>query len=84
MHFFGVMGVISFLAGLFISIYLICHKLMSIANGTPFRDITDQPLFFFALTAIILGTQLFLTGFLAELVSRSSSDRNEYQIEKVI
>jgi len=84
MHFFGVMGVISFLAGLFISVYLICHKLMSIASGTPFRDITDQPLFFFALTAIILGTQLFLTGFLAELVSRSSSDRNDYQIEKVI
>ncbi|MNI21739.1 Undecaprenyl-phosphate 4-deoxy-4-formamido-L-arabinose transferase [compost metagenome] len=84
MHFFGVMGVMSFLAGLFISFYLVCHKLMSIASGAPFRDITDQPLFFFALTAIILGTQLFLTGFLAELVSRSSSDRNDYQIEKVI
>lgn len=84
MHFFGVMGVVSFLLGLMITLYLICHKLMSIASGAPFRDITDQPLFFLSLTAIIIGTQLFLTGFLAELVSRNSTDRNNYQIEKVI
>jgi len=63
---------------------LICHKLMSIAAGTPFRDVTDQPMFFLSLTAIIIGSQLFLTGFLAELVSRNSTDRNNYQIEKVI
>jgi len=84
MHFFGVMGVVSFLVGLIITLYLICHKLMSIAAGTPFRDVTDQPMFFLSLTAIIIGSQLFLTGFLAELVSRNSTVRNNYQIEKVI
>ncbi|QQD16601.1 glycosyltransferase family 2 protein [Sphingobacterium sp. UDSM-2020] len=84
MHFFGVMGVVSFLVGLIITLYLICHKLMNIAAGTPFRDVTDQPMFFLSLTAIIIGSQLFLTGFLAELVSRNSTDRNNYQIEKVI
>ena len=84
MHFFGGMGVISFLAGFIITFILIAKKLISIATHSPFRDVTDQPLFYIALTAIILGTQLFLTGFLAELVSRNGADRNNYQIEKVI
>jgi len=84
MHFFGAMGVISFLLGFFITLYLIFEKLISIANHAAYRNITDQPLFFLALLAIILGTQLFLTGFVAELVSRNSSDRNNYQIERVI
>lgn len=84
MHFFGTMGVISFLGGFVIAIWLIVEKLISIANASPYRNVTDQPLFFLALVAIILGTQLFLTGFIAELVSRSSSDRNSYQIERVI
>lgn len=84
MHFFGTMGVLSFLAGFFIAVWLIAEKLISIANQAPYRNITEQPLFFLALTAIIIGTQLFLTGFLAELISRSNTDRNQYQIEKVI
>lgn len=84
MHFFGSMGVLSFLAGFVIAIWLIVEKLISIANQSPYRNVTEQPLFFFALIAIVIGTQLFLTGFIAELVSRSSPDRNNYQIEKVI
>ena len=84
MHFFGSMGVLSFLAGFVIAMWLIVEKLISIANQSPYRNVTDQPLFFFALIAIVIGTQLFLTGFIAELVSRSSPDRNNYQIEKVI
>lgn len=84
MHFFGTMGVLSFLAGFIIAVWLIVEKLVSIANQTPYRNVTDQPLFFFALIAIIVGTQLFLTGFIAELVSRNGVDRNNYQIEKFI
>jgi len=84
MHFFGTMGVLSFLAGFVIAIWLIVEKLVSIANQSPYRNVTEQPLFFFALIAIVIGTQLFLTGFVAELVSRNSVDRNSYQIEKVI
>jgi len=84
MHFFGTMGVLSFLAGFIIAVWLIVEKLVSIANQSPYRNVTEQPLFFFALIAIIIGTQLFLTGFIAELVSRNGADRNNYQIEKVI
>jgi len=84
MHFFGPIGVISFLIGFFITIYLIFEKLMSIADGSAYRNVTDQPLFFLSLVAIILGTQLFLTGFVAELLSRNSSERNNYHIDQVI
>ncbi len=84
MHFFGAMGVLSFLAGFIIAVWLIAEKLASIANQSPYRNVTDQPLFFFALIAIVIGVQLFLTGFIAELVSRNSTERNNYQIEKVI
>ncbi len=84
MHFFGTIGVISFLIGIFITIYIISDKLISIANGTYYRNITDQPIFYLALVAVVIGTQLFLTGFVAELVSRNSTERNNYQIERVI
>lgn len=84
MHFFGTIGVLSFLIGFFITCYLIFEKLMSIASGSAYRNVTDQPLFYLSLVAIMIGTQLFLTGFIAELVSRSSSERNRYHIEKVI
>ncbi|WDF70109.1 glycosyltransferase family 2 protein [Sphingobacterium oryzagri] len=84
MHFFGTIGVLSFLIGFFITFYLIFEKLMSIANGTHYRNVTEQPLFFLSLAAILIGTQLFLTGFIAELVSRNSTDRNKYHIEEVI
>ncbi|WP_140939645.1 glycosyltransferase family 2 protein [Sphingobacterium lumbrici] len=84
MHFFGPIGVISFMIGFFITFYLICEKLMSIAEGTAYRNVTDQPLFFLSLLAILIGTQLFLTGFVAELIARNSSERNKYQIERVV
>jgi glycosyltransferase involved in cell wall biosynthesis len=85
MHFFGTMGVLSFLIGFFIAAYIIGVKLYDISMGIPLkRDVTDQPLFYIALVAIILGSQLFLTGFVAELVSRSAPERNHYLIEKEI
>ncbi|HEY1008395.1 MAG TPA: glycosyltransferase family 2 protein [Sphingobacteriaceae bacterium] len=84
MHFFGTMGVLSFLAGFFITIWLIADKLIDIAAGVKYRNVTDQPLFFIALVAIVVGFQLFLTGFVAEMVSRNSPERNAYQIEKTV
>jgi TRAP-type mannitol/chloroaromatic compound transport system permease small subunit len=78
------MGVLSFFAGTVITIWMIIDKLRSIAKGEHYRDITQQPLFYIALVAIILGSQLFLTGFVAELVARSASERNNYQIEETI
>src|SRR5690606_36675670 len=84
MHFFGTIGVLSFLVGFFITCYLIFEKLMSIANGSAYRNVTDHPLFYLSLVAILLGTQLFLTGILTELVPRNSTDHNKYHIEKMI
>lgn len=82
MHFFGLMGTITFLIGLFITIYLIIEKIVSQSGGLRYRAVTEQPLFYLALVALIIGVQLFLTGFLAELVSRNSKDRNKYLISK--
>lgn len=84
MHFFGSLGVLSFFAGLVITVWLIAEKLIDISNGVKYRNVTEQPLFFISLVAIIVGFQLFLTGFVAELVSRNSSERNSYNIEKRI
>jgi glycosyltransferase involved in cell wall biosynthesis len=84
MHFFGTMGTLSFLAGTIIAIWIIVEKLYLIAHNEKYRDITANPLFYIALVAIILGSQLFLTGFVAELVSRSASERNNYQVEEII
>jgi len=65
--------------------WIIWDKLYAIAHGIKVtRDVTAQPLFYLALVAIILGSQLFLTGFVAELVSRSAPERNKYQVEEVI
>ncbi|AYL95012.1 glycosyltransferase family 2 protein [Mucilaginibacter celer] len=84
MHFFGSMGTLSFFTGLVMAIWIIWEKLYNIAHGLKYRDVTTSPLFYIALVAIILGSQLFLTGFVAELVSRSASERNHYQIEETI
>lgn len=84
MHFFGSLGVLSFFAGLVITVWLIAEKLIDISNGVKYRNVTEQPLFFISLVAIVVGFQLFLTGFVAELVSRNSSERNSYNIEKRI
>ena len=82
MHFFGVWGTLMFLAGGVVAIWLITEKVYYSLNNLPSRKVTDMPLFFLALVVIIIGVQLFLAGFLAELISRSSSDRNSYLIEK--
>ncbi|MCO5934787.1 glycosyltransferase family 2 protein [Mucilaginibacter sp. RB4R14] len=84
MHFFGAMGTLSFFAGIVITIWMLSEKLYLIAHKLPYRNVTENPLFYIALVAMILGSQLFLTGFVAELVSRNSHDRNNYQIEDTI
>ena len=85
MHFFGSMGVLSFLLGTFMALWIIGEKLYNIAFHIKLqREVTEQPLFYIALVAVIIGSQLFLTGFVAELVSRNSSNRNNYQIEKEV
>ncbi len=81
MHFFGLTGTLTFAAGGFIALWLIIDKLIAQTHGLKFRPVTDQPLFYLALAALIIGTQLFLSGFLAEMISRSSSDRNKYNIK---
>ncbi|SFH18856.1 glycosyltransferase family 2 protein [Pontibacter chinhatensis] len=80
MHFFGSFGTLMFVVGLGITLWLIVQKLFGLYSGGRVRDIVDQPLFFLALVAVILGVQLFLAGFLAEMISISSSRRNEYLI----
>lgn len=85
MHFFGSMGVLSFLIGTIMALWITGEKLYHIAAGIAYkREITDQPAFYIALLAIILGSQLFLTGFVAELVTRNATERNNYLIEKEI
>jgi glycosyltransferase involved in cell wall biosynthesis len=85
MHFFGSMGVLSFMIGMFMALWIIGEKLYHISMNLPIkREITDQPGFYIALVAIILGSQLFLTGFVAELVTRNAPERNQYLIEKEI
>ena len=77
MHFFGLYGTFSFLIGLGIFIYIVIAKLID-ANFA----ITNKPVFFIALTAMVIGMQLFLAGFIAELISRNSTERNNYLVEK--
>ncbi len=84
MHFFGVWGTIMFLTGGFATIWIIAQKIHLLFVDMPVREIVDQPLFYIALVATIIGVQMFLTGFIAELVSRTSPDRNDYLIEKKI
>lgn len=84
MHVFGFLGTIMFMIGLVAAIILGADKLYCLAHGIPQRLITDSPYFFIALTMMMIGTQLFLTGFLGDLISRSSSNRNDYQIEETI
>ena len=82
MHFFGLVGTLMFLLGGVIAIWLIVRKLYESSQGLPFRQVTDQPLFYIALLAVILGVVLFLAGFLGELIARNSSERNRYLIDK--
>ena len=82
MHFFGFTGILMFLAGFIIAVWLIAAKLIHQAGGMHFRPVTDQPLFYIALLAVLLGAMLFLTGFICEMISRNSSDRNRYNIRE--
>lgn len=82
MHFFGFTGILMFLTGGFMTIWIIIEKLIQQSNGLKFRPVTDQPLFYLALVAVILGFQLFLAGFICEMVSRNSSERNHYNIRE--
>ena len=84
MYFFGSLGTIMFLLGGFTTIWVIAAKLYKQAMGLPLRAVTAQPLFFVAILTVILGVQLFLAGFLGELINRRSSDRNSYLIDKKI
>ena len=81
MHFFGLLGSLMFVLGFIAVIVVGANKLYCLYNGLPYRLVTDSPYFYLALTAMILGTQLFLAGFVGELISRNSSERNNYQIE---
>lgn len=83
MHFFGFTGILMFLAGGFLAVWVIIEKLIQQANGLNFRPVTEQPLFYLALVAVILGFQLFLAGFICEMISRNSNERNKYNIREV-
>ena len=82
MYFFGYSGLAMFFVGAVIAIWIIVEKLVRQAHGTDFRPVTDQPVFYLALVAVVLGVMFFLAGFLGEMISRSSSDRNRYNIKE--
>ena len=84
MHFFGYPGILMFIIGGIMAIWIIIAKLVHQAHHVPFRAVTDQPLFYLALVAVILGVMLFLAGFVCEMISRTSSDRNRYNISEEI
>ncbi|NDW11809.1 glycosyltransferase [Bacteroides sp. 214] len=84
MHFFGLLGTLMFIFGFIAVVVVGVSKLYAMYNGLPYRLVTDSPYFYLALTAMLMGTQFFLAGFLGELVSRNSQGRNDYQIEKII
>ena len=81
MHFFGTSGILMFVVGFALTLWVIIEKLVRQANGLRFRAVTDQPLFYLALVALVLGVMLFLAGFVGEMVSRSSAARNNYNIK---
>lgn len=84
MHFFGTMGTLMFVIGFLASAFIGAQKLYFVFSGGTAPRVTDSPYFYLSLVTMIIGTQLFLAGFLAELVSRSSSERNKYHIEEDI
>lgn len=84
MHFFGLMGSIVFLLGFISTIVVGVTKLYDMYSGNHYILVTDSPYFYLSLTAMIIGTQLFLTGFVGELIARNASGRNNYEIEEEI
>ncbi len=84
MHIFGFLGTLVFMIGFFSALGIGVDKLWALSQGIPQRLVTDSPWFYIALTMMMIGTQLFLAGFIGDLVSRSSQNRNDYQIEEEI
>lgn len=84
MHFFGYSGLFMFFVGLVMTVWIIVAKLVHQAQGVKFRAVRDQPLFYLALLAVVLGVMLFLAGFIGEMIARSSGDRNRYNIQDEI
>lgn len=84
MYFFGGTGTLMFIVGGITALWVIIDKLVRQSQGMAVRGVADQPLFFIALTAVVLGTVLFLAGFLGELINRGSTDRNKYKIDKTL
>ncbi|MBQ5878793.1 MAG: glycosyltransferase family 2 protein [Alistipes sp.] len=84
MYLFGSLGTLMFLLGGGTTIWVIAAKLWKQAHGLPLRAVTEQPLFYLAILTVILGVQLFLAGFLGELINRNATDRNKYLIDKTL
>ena len=84
MHIFGFLGSLMFMFGFIAVVFVGVHKLYAMYSGLPYILVTDSPYFYLALTTMILGTQLFLAGFLGEMIARNAPERNNYKIEKEI
>ena len=84
MHFFGIVGTIMFMIGFSIFGYIVLEKLYAIFNSIAAKNIADMSVFYIALTSMVIGVQLFLAGFISEMISRNANDRNNYQIEKEV
>ncbi len=84
MHFFGYSGIFMFLVGFVMTVWIIVAKLVRQSHGLGYRAVTDQPLFYLALLTVVLGVMLFLAGFIGELIARSGSDRNKYNIRETL
>ena len=84
MHLFGTFGTLMFMVGFFAAAWLGGQKIFDTIHGIPTPRVTQSPYFYLALTAMIIGTQLFLAGFLGELITRNSTERNEYLIDETI
>ena len=84
MHFFGIVGTIMFMIGFSIFGYIVVEKLYAIFNSISAKNLADMSIFYIALTSMVIGVQLFLAGFISEMISRNANDRNNYQIEKEV
>lgn len=82
MHFFGFTGILMFLVGGIMAVWIIAEKLIQQGRGLLYRPVTEQPLFYLALVAVILGVLLFLAGFICEMISRNSTERNRYNVKE--
>jgi hypothetical protein len=84
MHFFGFWGAVAFVLGFSLTAFVLIQKFIALANGMRHTLVADNPLFYLALTMLIVGSQLFMGGFLAEMISRNAPNRNQYEISERI